>query len=161
MEIVSHLGDHDDQGVYDNKRQCCSHWPWFWTFVQRMSLLDMVPLAKEGGHCTSTRLQARTRSVGQSQRCLVEILATAERQFTECWKSWSQEFALSSAALSGAPLNTSSADNNAWISDMGGRMECLGSCNQELCCCWQHQWSNYNNLGIYSYIKKECATEIA
>lgn len=35
--------------------------------------------------------------------------------FTECWKSWSQVFAESREALSGARLKTSSADRTAWM----------------------------------------------
>jgi hypothetical protein len=54
--------------------------------------------------------------IADKSEVLVGILATGERQFTECWKSWSHEFARSSEALSGARPKTSSADMSAWIS---------------------------------------------
>ena len=38
----------------------------------------------------------------------------AKRVFTECWKSCNQVFAWSSAAFSGARVNTSSAERTAW-----------------------------------------------
>jgi len=67
-------------------------------------------LKQDVAGCPGVRLRRR---ISDSQRCLSEYWPQAKGQFTECWNSWSHEFARSSEALSGARLNTSSADMSA------------------------------------------------